>query len=246
MEIHPARLVNFPIFDGVPPGDLHALVAAGQAEQHTRGHVLFREGDRAKNAFLVVQGRLGVYLGEGISEKLIGEVKGGEVVGEAGLMNLAARRNATVRALTDVDLLKISPRTVMELSENAAMVAIELYLLSAMARRIRAATIRLEEALSPGQPPASLGSAVPGGGTPARVLPSAPYGTVPPGASPGLRTLPPTGSPGTRTSPPGAGPGLRTLPPSAPRGTLPPTEGVPPPPKTETLTQTLLRILGGK
>lgn len=265
MEIHPARLSGFAIFRGVPTGDLLALVSAGEGLEHQRGDVLFREGSRAKDAYLVIQGRLGVYLGEGIGERLIGEVHKGEIVGEAGLMNLAARRNATVRALTDCDLLKISPRTVMELSQNPAMVAVELYLLEAMARRIRSANLRLEEALSP--PPAATAGTIPprsaaGSLPPRSTMP--PQSTIPPRSTlPPTSTLPP-GSPLRPTMPPGLSgwaPSASARATQPPGSQLPPQATQPPParatlpggdksaapaPKSETLTQTLLRILGGK
>lgn len=222
MEIHPARLSVFPMFEGVSLADLVALVAAGQGETVHRGDVVFREGQRAKDAFLVVQGRLGVYLGEGAGERVIGEVRGGEVVGEAGLMNLSARRNATVRALVDTDLMRLTPRTLLDFSENAGMVAIEMHILAAMARRIRAANLRLEEALAP---------------------PGATRATLPPMQASG-RSLPPPG-PGTTVPPTAARPSMPPRPSlSPPRATIPPPG--PASGRGETLTQALLRILGGK
>lgn len=228
MDIHPARLAVFPIFKGVGISELLALVAAGHGETQHRGDVLFREGSRAKDAFLVVQGRLGVYLGEGVGERLIGEVRGGEVVGEAGLMNLTAKRNATVRALVDTDLLRITPRTLLDQGGNPAMVAIEMHVLAAMARRIRSANLRLEEALAP--PDSAPRATLPPPGAGGRTLP-------PPSRGQSLSGTPPAPSRSTVPPPIGARP---TLPP--PRGDADGSE----PRRVETLTQTLLRILGGK
>ncbi len=224
MDIHPARLSVFPIFKGVGLNDLVALVAAGHGEMRHRGDILFREGQVAKDAFLVVQGRLGVYLGDGVGQRLIGEVRAGEIVGEAGLMNLGVKRSATVKALVDTDLLRITPRTLVAISENEAMVAVEMHILTAMARRIRSANVRLEEALAPAG--SATRSTLPPPGTGASLAPpsSAARSQSMPGSPSPRSTLPPPGARGQSLAPPGE--------PSAPR--------------TETLTQTLLRILGGK
>jgi CRP-like cAMP-binding protein len=192
MEIHPSRLVTLPIFRGVPLGDIALLAASCAGFRYTRGDVLFEEGDRATHAFLIVVGRLGVYVGSPDAERLVSEGKPGEVIGESGLLDPEARRIATVRAVTDCDVLAISPETMLALGSSRAMVAIELSVLSAMARRTRAANARLEAALSATRP------------EPARIEAARP---------------------------------TRTAGPPAPARSEP---------VTETLTQTLLRILRGK
>jgi CRP-like cAMP-binding protein len=190
MEIHPSRLVTLPIFRGVPLGDIAALSASCQGLRYTRGDVLFEEGDPATDAFLIVTGRLGVYVGVAPLERQVSEGKPGEIIGESGLLDPFARRIATVRAVTDCEVLAISPDTMLALASSRAMVAIELSVLSAMARRTRAANARLEAALAaPRSEPVPAGAA------------RAPRPTSPPAAAPA---------------------------------------------RSETLTETLLRILRGK
>lgn len=154
MEIHPSRLVMLPIFRGVPLGDVALLAGACAALRYTRGDVLFEEGALATGAFLIVTGRLGVYVGPPTDERLVSEGKAGEIIGESGLLDPAARRIATVRAVTDCEVLEISPETMLAQGSSRAMVAIELSVLSAMAKRTRAANARLEAALSANRPEA--------------------------------------------------------------------------------------------
>jgi len=168
MEIHPSRLVTLPIFRGVPPGDIATLASSCKALRYHRGDVLFEEGDAANDAFLIVSGRLGVYVGSALDERLVSEGKPGEIIGESGLLDPEARRIATVRAVTDCEVLAISPATMLALGSSRAMVAIELSVLSAMARRTRAANARLEAALAAPRPePARTEPARP---EPARVI----------------------------------------------------------------------------
>jgi len=152
MEIHPSRLVTLPIFRGVPLGDVTLLASSCAALRYTRGDVLFEEGALATGAFLIVTGRLGVYVGPPTDERLVSEGKAGEIIGESGLLDPAARRIATVRAVTDCEVLEISPETMLAQGSSRAMVAIELSVLSAMAKRTRAANARLEAALSATRP----------------------------------------------------------------------------------------------
>lgn len=201
MDIHPGRVVTFPMFKGVPPADVNLLVSLASAQRHARGATLFREGDAADAAFLVVSGRVGVYLADGPAEQLIGEVRPGELMGEAGLLAEGSRRSATARALTDVEGLVLTADIVRALGPSRAVVAVEMYLLQALGRRMRAANTRLEAAL---------------------------------GTAPSEEALASRGE---------AAPRVEAARPPRPRPVpVPAVE----PAKPESLTQTLLRILGGR
>jgi CRP/FNR family transcriptional regulator, cyclic AMP receptor protein len=76
------------------------------------GELLIKQGEVAQSVFIVRTGKL-----EAISESegkvsILGEVDGGEFVGEMAYINGSAR-NATVRALTDCELIEI-PITIMD------------------------------------------------------------------------------------------------------------------------------------
>ncbi len=73
-----------------------------------RGETLFRQGDSADAAYVVVTGRLGVAV-EAIEqgERLINEINPGEIVGEMALLTDTGR-SATVYAVRDTELVRLS------------------------------------------------------------------------------------------------------------------------------------------
>jgi NTE family protein len=70
------------------------------------GTVLFRQADPAEDAYILVAGRLGVFLDSGTGMHLIAQVAPGELVGEMALIS-SAPRSATVVALRDSELVRI-------------------------------------------------------------------------------------------------------------------------------------------
>jgi NTE family protein len=69
------------------------------------GTMLFRQADSAQDAFILVAGRLGVFLDSGAGMRLIAQIEPGELVGEMALMS-AEPRSATVVALRDSEVVR--------------------------------------------------------------------------------------------------------------------------------------------
>ncbi len=81
------------------------------------GEVLFHEGDEGDAMYIVVNGRLGVVPdGEFGSEHLLGEVRPGESIGEFSVFT-KERRNSTVFAIRDSNIVKLNAENFFELSE---------------------------------------------------------------------------------------------------------------------------------
>ncbi len=70
------------------------------------GTVLFRQAEPAQDAYMLVAGRLGVFLDSGTGMRLIAQVAPGELVGEMALIS-SEPRSATVVALRDSELVRI-------------------------------------------------------------------------------------------------------------------------------------------
>ncbi|PIS11574.1 MAG: cyclic AMP receptor protein [Bdellovibrio sp. CG10_big_fil_rev_8_21_14_0_10_47_8] len=68
--------------------------------------VLFREGEEAHSVFIVRKGDLHAYKTDGAAERVLGTISIGEFVGEMAHIN-GEPRSATVRALTDCELIEI-------------------------------------------------------------------------------------------------------------------------------------------
>ncbi|CAF1444068.1 unnamed protein product [Adineta ricciae] len=90
----------------------YALARIGVLEEFERGRVILREGHRAKNFYLIVDGVTDVYkLRESptthtVSSRLVAALKKGSSFGEVALIN-DQRRTATVSCHTDVTMLAI-------------------------------------------------------------------------------------------------------------------------------------------
>jgi predicted acylesterase/phospholipase RssA/CRP-like cAMP-binding protein len=101
-------LASTDLFQDVDAAALESLCAAFEPVSLTGGETLFRQGEAGESLFLVVSGRLRATMGAGEDgASLQGEIGPREVVGEIALMTREAR-TATVRAVRDSELLKLS------------------------------------------------------------------------------------------------------------------------------------------
>jgi CRP-like cAMP-binding protein len=91
--------------------DLESFLRSGGwfvARRFPRGTVVLREGDEGDGAYIVSQGMCEVYRSVGDRTEILRVVGPGGVVGEVGLFT-GARRVASVRAVTDVTALVVTP-----------------------------------------------------------------------------------------------------------------------------------------
>jgi eukaryotic-like serine/threonine-protein kinase len=91
--------------------DLESFLRSGGwfvARRFPRGTVMLREGDEGDGAYIVSQGMCEVYRSVGDRTEILRVVGPGGVVGEVGLFT-GARRVASVRAVTDVTALVVTP-----------------------------------------------------------------------------------------------------------------------------------------
>jgi NTE family protein len=107
------------------------------------GKTLIRQGDPSDDLFIVVSGALTVYIRvDSDTERFVGRVSPGEVVGEMGLIS-GEPRSATVRCLRDAEILAIAKKDwdVFAAHHPTALLAITKTLIQ-----------RLRTAQSPGAP----------------------------------------------------------------------------------------------
>jgi membrane protein len=107
-----------------------------------RDEYIFREGDRGRNIFYVLRGRIRMEKGAGRTRKVLAEVEPGEYFGEiAALTN--APRIASARCLEACEIAVIGGETVHELLRENSEVA--LIMLTEFANRLRRTDETLEE-----------------------------------------------------------------------------------------------------
>ena len=82
------------------------------------GATLFREGDASDSLYLIISGRLRAALaGEGGTERVLSDMGRDEVVGEIGTLT-GERRSATVYALRDSELVRLSREAAIRLAQR--------------------------------------------------------------------------------------------------------------------------------
>lgn len=102
VAIHLSRM-----FPGLDREGLEAFGAGAEWVSLRGGDWLFRAGDPGDSAYLVISGRLRVVAGEGVEERVLNEVGGGETVGEMSLLTDDVR-SAGVYALRDSQLVRLT------------------------------------------------------------------------------------------------------------------------------------------
>ena len=93
-----ADLRNIPLFQGVPEAELHALAARTVTRSYPKQAILVSEGDESDSLYLILAGRVKVYLSDDTGKELILAIKGpGQYFGEMVLDNQP--RSASVMTL---------------------------------------------------------------------------------------------------------------------------------------------------
>lgn len=125
-------LASTDLFGAVDSAGLEEVARSLEAVRLSGGARLFKEGDEADCLYLVVSGRLRAYVSrDEKGEVAVGEAGRGEVVGEIALLTNTPR-SATVRAIRDTELLRLSragfdnlvekhPRTMMPLARRIVL-----------------------------------------------------------------------------------------------------------------------------
>ncbi len=142
---HAEVLGGLRLFRAVPSQYIGDFLKRCPLEEYGTGEVLFRQGDEADRAMLVVSGRLVSAVGEGMNSRTVGEVLAGEVVGETALFVDGGRRSATVTATEPTRCLLITQELLRSSPDSPAVVAVERHLLGSMARRIRSTNLNIQK-----------------------------------------------------------------------------------------------------
>jgi CRP/FNR family transcriptional regulator, cyclic AMP receptor protein len=130
------RLRGVDQFAGCTTEQLHDVVRLAERVRVGEGEILTREGRIGREFFLILSGTVGVTQ----KGRRVNTLGPGDFFGELAALNPGAR-NATVTALSDLDVLIIGPR---EFGAMAAIPGFRDALLKSMARRLRAVDARLE------------------------------------------------------------------------------------------------------
>jgi rhodanese-related sulfurtransferase len=102
------------VFAQLPPAHIDELLRRFERVNAARGEVVIREGDEGDYYYVIQSGRFQVERLVGGADVELGELKVGDAFGEEALV-AEAKRNATVTALTDGQLLRLNRPDFIEL-----------------------------------------------------------------------------------------------------------------------------------
>lgn len=100
---------NFPLFADLPDDVLGILQSTSEACQCQPGEILFTEGTFSEHFYLVIEGEVQIIKSLGSAdERIIAVSKSGSILGEMEIFSKEGTHTASARALTQVNLIKIS------------------------------------------------------------------------------------------------------------------------------------------
>lgn|GEM_PF-1572354 len=110
------ELQRFDLFESLPPAVLQTLAARTEKRHFPPGAAIVKQGAVGDYFYLIWSGRVAVYrhLPDGSRER-VNELGPGEFFGESALLSPDNRRNATVEALTPVEVLCVDRSTFLGL-----------------------------------------------------------------------------------------------------------------------------------
>jgi CRP/FNR family cyclic AMP-dependent transcriptional regulator len=106
-EINVKCLEVIPLFTGLKREALEPLCAGAHRVTLSAGEILFQQGDPGETMYLIEEGRVTVYTHGADNQEIVLDILGpDQVIGELALLD-GKPRSATVRALTDCQLLAL-------------------------------------------------------------------------------------------------------------------------------------------
>lgn len=99
-------LRTVPILGGLEDAELERLWSYTEVTPHPAGEVILREGDLAKEMFVLLDGEVEIFTGEGENLNVLGTLKRGDCFGEMALIDIQPR-SASVRVCKPVTLMVI-------------------------------------------------------------------------------------------------------------------------------------------
>lgn len=112
-------LRNVPMFAKLDPSKLKLLAFTSQSLHFDDGEVLFREGDRADSAYVIMSGEVEILADTGGTQFVAGTLGTNELFGELGVLT-EEPRSATLRAKGELVALRISDDIFLKLlAENS-------------------------------------------------------------------------------------------------------------------------------
>ena len=138
-------LRDVPLFSKIDHTKLKLLAFTSENLIHSDGQFLFREGEPGDAAYIVLKGKVSVFIETEKGSVEVAQLKRGDVVGEISIL-CDVPRTASVKAVESVQTLKVTKDTFIHLLTEFPEIAIEI--MRELASRLNKTNIQLREALT--------------------------------------------------------------------------------------------------
>jgi CRP-like cAMP-binding protein len=138
-------LKQVPLFAGVSPSKLKLLAFTSARVAFRAGESLFLQGDVGDAAYVILSGKADILIMGANGEIKVAEVGQNAIVGEIAIL-CDVNRTATVKALTQVEALRIDKENFCKLLSDFPEMTIEM--VRVLAERLLHTTAELTDALS--------------------------------------------------------------------------------------------------
>ena len=138
-------LRDVPLFSKIDHTKLKLLAFTSENLIHEDGQFLFKEGEPGDAAYIVLKGKVSVFIQTEKGSVEIAQLKRGDVVGEISIL-CDVPRTASVKAVESVQTLKVTKDTFIHLLTEFPEIAIEI--MRELAARLNKTNIQLREALT--------------------------------------------------------------------------------------------------
>lgn len=138
-----AMLASVPLFQGVDPARLKLIAFAAERQNIPAGTVLVSQGEAGDAAYVVLAGEADalVTIGDGSTIR-VGGIPAGTLLGEVALL-ADVPRTATVKAVTDMTVLRLGSDLFFELVREFPAVGVSV--MRELARRLDRSTTLLQQ-----------------------------------------------------------------------------------------------------
>ena len=138
-------LKRIPLFSKVESAKLKLMAFASERAQFQAGDVLFRQGDTADAAYIILEGKADVLVETPGGPLKVAEVDKGAFVGEIGIL-CDIPRTATVQANAPMTSLKITKELFFQMVTDFPSIGVEV--MRVLAHRIELMNIQLRDAVA--------------------------------------------------------------------------------------------------
>lgn len=135
-------LRRIPLFSGIDPAKLKLLAFASERKDYDAGQNLFRQGEVGDAAYVIVNGVADIIVETSAGEIRVAEFKDNAFIGEIAIL-CDVPRTATVRAQTNLEVLKVKKEHFLGLIRDFPELGIEV--MRELASRLSKTTAELSD-----------------------------------------------------------------------------------------------------